>query len=715
MTRRKSTLRTRSVIGSVAAVLLLSAGLTGIVAAPASAAITEVNDNSASVVYSAGWTASTGNAGYLNSDAHYSGTTGATATYTFTGTTVTWIGGQNSDHGKADVALCNATGGACGAATTVDTYAPASTPQESLFAAAGLTNATHTLKITVRSDTSHTGHYTDVDAFLSGVEATPLTGTYYVDNAVGSNCSDAGAGTVTTAPWCDFANLNGKTFGSGAHILLKRGDSFSGELGKLYGSGTIASPIVLGAYGAGARPHISGASQASNRGIWIQDASNWTVQDLEISNVGAGLVFWYTTNGHTGLIVNDVYTHNVQGVFAGSPAQSDLPGMYHSAGILITGNVPVTASATAVNDDVDISGFDSNSGGQQGFLSTSLGNHSVSNVRLTTSYFHSSQSGENFDNLQNMTITGMRLDGTGTGANHGSGTTALFFWSSSTVTVSNSILNGEADTGSPDQTETDLEAFDDHIRFLGDLFSNSAGTPIEILEINGYTNNYQSNQEVGDNLFYGFGSGTALRSVTPTPPLSFSGTAHDNIYAASGSTFTSGVPGWTLTNNNAVPTTGTYNAGFNFSSTQGTSQWRYQYFTTGGGWLDINTFDSANQRWGTNGYVSRFDLTPDTCGTCAIARDWVAPSAGTIAIRSRVLKDALGGDGVTARITKNGAQIWPTSGGAQAISASDINGFDANLTVTVAAGDSIRFEVTDGGGGNADSDATAWAPSIAYQ
>jgi hypothetical protein len=689
-----------------------------------------------------------------------------------------------------------------------------------------------------------------------------LTGTYYVDNASDSHCASGGPGTSPSAPWCDFAHLNGQTFGPGAQILLKRGDTFTGELGKLYGSGTSAAPIVLGAYGSGARPHITGTGKATDRAVWIENASHWTVRDLELSHAGAGLVFWYSTNGHSGLTVTDVYTHDVKGVFAGSPAQSDLPGMYHSAGILITGNVPVTASDSAVtgvslshlegynnNDDLDISGFNANSGGQQGFLSTVLGHHSVSQVALTESYFHHSLSGENFDNLQNMTVTGMRLDDTGHGGNTW-GTTALFFWSSSRVTIADSILNGEVSTNSPDQSETDLEAFNDHISFLGDFFGNSAGWPIEILETQGLSDaNYQSSHEIADNLFTGYGGGAAVHDGTVNSPMNFSGTARDNIYAAPGSVFTDGLGGWahatgksgyfdsdahyigatgatatyaftgttvtwiggknadhgkadavvcdakgnncgpvttvdtyapsaslqqplytasnltdtahtlkitvrsdtsgtghytdvdgfvsgtsshttqvndtdpsiaysnawTLTNNTAATASSVYNAAYDFSATQGTHQWREQYFSPGPGWRDINPYDAANERWGSNGYVSRFALSPDTCADCPIARAWVAPSSGTIAIRGRVLKEAMGGDGVTARITRNGTQIWPSSGGAQSLGGSDAVGHDTNVTLPVAAGDTIRFEVSNGGNGNAISDATAWAPSIAYQ
>jgi hypothetical protein len=686
-----------------------------------------------------------------------------------------------------------------------------------------------------------------------------LAGTYYVDNAAGSHCTDAGPGTSASTPWCDFANLNEQTFDPGAQILLKRGDTFAGELGKLYGSGTAAAPIVLGAYGSGARPHIIGAGQPADRAVWVQDASHWTVRDLELSNVGAGLVFWYSTNGHTGLTVTNVYTHDVQGVFAGSPQQADLPGMYHSAGILITGNVPVTTSDSVVsgvtltglegynnNDDVDISGFNANSGGQQGFLSTTLGHHSVSGVRLTESYFHHGLSGENFDNLQKMTITGMRLDDTGHGGNSW-GTTALFFWSSSTVTVADSILSGEVSTNSPDQTETDLEAFDDHIAFRGNYFGNSAGAPIEILEAAGrYSDNYQSGHEIADNLFTAYGGGAAVFDGTANAPMNFSGTARDNLYP-SGSSFTNGLRSWiystgnagyldsdahftsqagattsytftgttvtwigarnsdhgkadvavcdatgnqcgpattvdthapshitqqtlytatnltntthtlritvradtsgtghytdvdgfisgtpspttevndtdsaiaysnawTLTNNIAVNTV--YNAAYDFSATQGAQQWREQYYLPGPGWRDITPYDTANQRWGSNGYVSRFALAPDTCSPCPIARAWVAPRSGTIAIRGRVLKETLGGDGVTARITRNGGQVWPVSAGARILGGTDEAGYDTNLMLAVSAGDTIRFEVTDGAAGNADSDVTAWTPSIGYQ
>ena len=42
--------------------------------------------------------------------------------------------------------------------------------------------------------------------------------TFYIDNRPGSRCTNAGAGTSASAPWCDFTNINSRTFGPGDQI-----------------------------------------------------------------------------------------------------------------------------------------------------------------------------------------------------------------------------------------------------------------------------------------------------------------------------------------------------------------------------------------------------------------------------------------------------------------------------------------------------------------
>src|SRR5947209_12940102 len=75
--------------------------------------------------------------------------------------------------------------------------------------------------------------------------------TYYIDNQAGSNCSNAGAGTSSAAPWCDFTNVNSHTFVGGDQILLARGSVWNTSGGaannqlNLHGSGTSWSNFIL--------------------------------------------------------------------------------------------------------------------------------------------------------------------------------------------------------------------------------------------------------------------------------------------------------------------------------------------------------------------------------------------------------------------------------------------------------------------------------------
>jgi hypothetical protein len=98
------------------------------------------------------------------------------------------------------------------------------------------------------------------------------------------------------------------------------------------------------------------------------------------------------------------------------------------------------------------------------------------------------------------------------------------------------------------------------------------------------------------------------------------------------------------------------------------------------------------------------------------ARAWTAPDSGIVSLRGHILKsdNAAGGDGVLARITKNGTVIWPTSGGSQHIAAGDeytgVNNVIDNLSVS--AGDILRFEVNTYSTNTYDK--TSWTPAVVY-
>lgn len=76
---------------------------------------------------------------------------------------------------------------------------------------------------------------------------------YYVANT-GSDSND---GLTTATAWQTLSKVNSSTFNAGDSILLKRGDSWNERL-NIASSGSAGSPIVVGAYGIGAKPLITG-------------------------------------------------------------------------------------------------------------------------------------------------------------------------------------------------------------------------------------------------------------------------------------------------------------------------------------------------------------------------------------------------------------------------------------------------------------------------
>ncbi len=92
-----------------------------------------------------------------------SNSAGSTATFTFTGTSVSWIGCRKLSTGIADVYLDGVF------VTEIDTFEPPPIEgyQDTIFKATGLANGTHTLTIVVtgRQNPAATNGFIVVDAF----------------------------------------------------------------------------------------------------------------------------------------------------------------------------------------------------------------------------------------------------------------------------------------------------------------------------------------------------------------------------------------------------------------------------------------------------------------------------------------------------------------------------------------------------------------------
>jgi len=122
---------------------------------------TRFEESNWTVSYTGDWIQNNNNRTWSNATAAESGTAGARATFTFAGTTVSWIGLRGHHTGIARVYLDGAF------ATEVDTYAPSEGPQDTVFTASGLANTTHTLTIEVtgQKNPAADNFWVVVDAF----------------------------------------------------------------------------------------------------------------------------------------------------------------------------------------------------------------------------------------------------------------------------------------------------------------------------------------------------------------------------------------------------------------------------------------------------------------------------------------------------------------------------------------------------------------------
>jgi len=124
---------------------------------------TRFEETEPAVSYSGSWIQGNLNRAWSLGTIAESNAAGSTATFTFTGTSVSWIGCRKLSTGIADVYLDGVF------VTEIDTFEPPPIEgyQDTIFKATGLANGTHTLTILVtgRTNPAATNNFIVVDAF----------------------------------------------------------------------------------------------------------------------------------------------------------------------------------------------------------------------------------------------------------------------------------------------------------------------------------------------------------------------------------------------------------------------------------------------------------------------------------------------------------------------------------------------------------------------
>ncbi len=129
---------------------------------------------------------------------------------------------------------------------------------------------------------------------------------------------------------------------------------------------------------------------------------------------------------------------------------------------------------------------------------------------------------------------------------------------------------------------------------------------------------------------------------------------------------------------------------------------------------------TPNQKGGAEGYWEGAGTArvgrgwQQTSKDAACVRTWIAPANGTVRVIGRAMKEWYRqekGSPLRVRILHGAQQVWPGEGFAT-VRPKDLIGATHDVTLTVAAGDAIRFVLDRGT--SPDDEIIAWMPRISY-
>lgn len=120
-----------------------------------------VDDSSAQVTYSSGWSVYT-DSGDLNGSHHETTSSGKYAQFTFTGASIKWISQTDTNYGTASVYIDGTL------VSTVDLYSASDLYQQTVYSNSSLASGSHTIKIVCNhtKNSKSSSYYVTVDAFI---------------------------------------------------------------------------------------------------------------------------------------------------------------------------------------------------------------------------------------------------------------------------------------------------------------------------------------------------------------------------------------------------------------------------------------------------------------------------------------------------------------------------------------------------------------------
>ncbi|CAL9362005.1 right-handed parallel beta-helix repeat-containing protein [Streptomyces sp. enrichment culture] len=534
---------------------------------------------------------------------------------------------------------------------------------------------------------------------------------YHVDNRPGSNCTDSGPATEQQ-PWCTFAPVNARTFTPGDRILLARGAQWAQGM-TLTGSGTATDRIELSAYGSGAKPRILRGTATA--GIQLTNVSHWTVKGLEIDGTSTGggkLVYGIRADyngsdgvGHEDLVFADLHLHhNHMGVYvAGNAAPAS--GQWALKGLTVTrvkGERNEASIATGANRL------------PRGFIQDAVFSHlELANDDGSPAVYKGCPNSMTLQNLTGVVVRDSLISHAG-GCHVDSGTTGIYLGHVDHADIFNNIIAFTQQTASPDQSGVNYEGYTDDVAVRANLITGNVGYGVGLQGIHPDGPNLDATIESNAIVDNGRQPIASLGSAAPP-----TGTVRDNLWRGSSLTTTvsgGSFDGVTVTDNPG-PVTGdrVWFAARDFATAQSLHNWTYQYSADAGATWKNLAYHQVDASWRPSGgslpVVQKWNWHPGGSSTAYVARTWTAPRDGTVAIRGRAAKADPGGDGVRVRITRNGSEVLAP----RTLGGDDRTGIPTDVdSLSVKAGDAIRFVVDPGAAGENSHDTTSWTPVTGY-
>ncbi|WP_158560280.1 immunoglobulin-like domain-containing protein [Paenibacillus contaminans] len=562
---------------------------------------------------------------------------------------------------------------------------------------------------------------------------------YYVSSSEGN---DVNSGLSSSAPWKSLSKVSSVSFNPGDSVLLKRGDTWTGETLYLHGSGTSSDWIKLSAYGSGDRPMISpylspeavpapDPSSAANNGllyaIKLSSTAGWKISGLEIANSRSGIVYINDAPGtRDGLWVEDCYIHDItKWPLSPYPAaenrDAELQVMPYSVGIytfLQSGErlQNVTVKNTVIErtdgpleirhaDRVTIDSITALDSYREGIQLTGINydypgpgqpEGSLTNSRILRSGLHGmawGTAGLQFNAVHDFVADHVEIGYT-VSPNSPDGVGIDFEGLNKNVTVKNSYIHDNEDeavmyyrnpiwSGGIDNVNTSL---------IDNLFENNG------IKNDGVHAAFLVHQYNADN--GGTISGNTIVKAYPEQPLNMvlerNPKATELWPSGSYNIFGNVVK---LPNGNVI-----HNASTQFNGLQGENGWYYQQFD-GSGYSDMQ-WDAVQEAWQgiTNALSIGEDWQSASNGIDSV-RKWISPSDGRIRITGKAKNSASTfEDGVKVSVLKNDIPIWgpyPITG---------VMGLAHDIELDVTSGDRIYFVVQSNG--SPSQTRTNWSPFI---